>query len=162
MDPGKMAGVHRDLTARPSASRITRRPVGFLITAGLVGIGMAVSLWPPARSGLLGLLTWLVSAIPNESPFLALYWLGASTLLAVSQAIFTGPGCGLRSVSPPRRSPARRFSSDGVCAQPPQSSRHSTVRSGRGGDTQELGGRSHRTRLGDESCSRRCPCYIPV
>jgi acetyl esterase/lipase len=47
-------------------------------------------LWPPARSGLLGLLTWLVSAIPNESPFLALYWLGASTLLALSQGEFHG------------------------------------------------------------------------
>ena len=65
-------------------------PIGFLITAALVGIGMAVSLWPPARSGLLGLLTWLVSAIPNESPFLAFYWLGASTLLAVSQGDLHG------------------------------------------------------------------------
>ena len=65
-------------------------PIGFMITAGLVGLGMAVSLWPPARSGLLGLLTWLVSAIPNESPFLALYWIGASTLLALSQDDFHG------------------------------------------------------------------------
>ena len=65
-------------------------PVGFLITAGLVALGMAVSLWPPARSGVLGLLTWLLSAIPNESPFLALYWLGASTLLALSQGEFHG------------------------------------------------------------------------
>ncbi|HJS97048.1 MAG TPA: alpha/beta hydrolase [Solirubrobacteraceae bacterium] len=46
--------------------------------------GMAASLWPPSRSGLVGLATWLVSAIPNESPFLALYWIGASTLLALA------------------------------------------------------------------------------
>jgi acetyl esterase/lipase len=59
-------------------------PVGFLITAGLVTLGMAASLWPPARSGLLGLVTWLVSAIPNESPFLAFYWMGISTWLAFS------------------------------------------------------------------------------
>ena len=65
-------------------------PVGFLITAGLVTLGMAVSLRPPGRSGLLGLATWLLSAIPNESPFLALYWLGASTLLALSQGDFHG------------------------------------------------------------------------
>jgi acetyl esterase/lipase len=53
---------------------------------------MAVSLRPPARSGLGGLLTWLVSAIPNESPFLTLYWLGAGTLLAFSQGDVHGAG----------------------------------------------------------------------
>jgi acetyl esterase/lipase len=67
-------------------------PVGFLITAGLVALGMAASLWPPARSGLLGLVTWLVSAIANESPFLAFYWMGASTWLASSQRDFHGTG----------------------------------------------------------------------
>ena len=46
-------------------------PVGFVFTAALVIVGLALSLWPPSLSGLLGLLTWLVSAIPNESPFLA-------------------------------------------------------------------------------------------
>jgi acetyl esterase/lipase len=60
-------------------------PIGFLITAGLVAIGMAASLWPPARSGPLGVATWLFSAIPNESPFLVFYWLSLSTLLAFSQ-----------------------------------------------------------------------------
>jgi acetyl esterase/lipase len=57
-------------------------PVGFLITAGLVALGMGTSLWPPARSGLPGLATWFVSAIVNESPFLAFYYTGVSTLLA--------------------------------------------------------------------------------
>jgi hypothetical protein len=43
---------------------------------------MAVSLWPPARSGPVGLATWFVSAIVNESPFLAFCYVVASTLLA--------------------------------------------------------------------------------
>jgi acetyl esterase/lipase len=60
-------------------------PVGFLITAGLVALGMAVSVWPPARSGVLGLAVWFVSAIPNESPFLAFYYMGISTVLVFSQ-----------------------------------------------------------------------------
>ena len=59
-------------------------PVGFLITAGLVALGMAASLWPPARSGLVGMATWFVSAIVNESPFLAFYYTGISTWLAFS------------------------------------------------------------------------------
>jgi acetyl esterase/lipase len=63
-------------------------PIGFLITAGLVALGMAASLWPPARVG--GMATWLVSAIPNESPFLVFYWLVASTLLAFSQGDVSG------------------------------------------------------------------------
>jgi acetyl esterase/lipase len=67
-------------------------PVGFLITGMLVIIGLAVSVWPPSRAGLVGLVTWLVSAIPNESPFLAFYWLGASTLLAYSQGDLRGAG----------------------------------------------------------------------
>ena len=46
-------------------------PVGFLITAGLMAVAMAASLFRPFRSGLLGPVTWMVSAIPNESPFLA-------------------------------------------------------------------------------------------
>jgi acetyl esterase/lipase len=57
-------------------------PVGFLITLGLIALAMAASLWPPARSGPVGLATWLVSAIVNESPFLAFYYVLASTLLA--------------------------------------------------------------------------------
>jgi acetyl esterase/lipase len=65
-------------------------PIGFLITAGLVAVGMAASLWPPARSGLGGIATWLASAIANESPFLFFYWLAASTCLAFSQGDLHG------------------------------------------------------------------------
>jgi acetyl esterase/lipase len=65
-------------------------PVGFLITCGLVAAGMTAALWPASRSGLLGRATWIVSAIPNESPFLVFWWLGASTLLAFSQGSLHG------------------------------------------------------------------------
>lgn len=66
-------------------------PVGFLITAGLTALGMAASLWPPSRSGLTGMATWIVSATPNESPALAFYWMLASTWLAFSQGKLHGP-----------------------------------------------------------------------
>ena len=65
-------------------------PIGFLITLGLVGLAMAASVWPPFRSGLGGILTWLITAIANESPFLALYWLAAATLLTWSQGNLHG------------------------------------------------------------------------
>jgi hypothetical protein len=67
-------------------------PVGLVITAALVVVGVAVSVCPPARSGRLGLIAWLLSAIPNESPFLAVYWLAGSTLLAFSQGNLRGAG----------------------------------------------------------------------
>ena len=70
-------------------------PVGFLITAGLVALGMAAALLPPARSRSLGLATWLVSVIPNESPFLAFYWILAATVLAVSQGDLHGLQAGV-------------------------------------------------------------------
>jgi acetyl esterase/lipase len=65
-------------------------PVGLMITAGLIALGVATSLWPRFRSGRAGLATWFVSAIPNESPLLAFYWMGASTLLAVSEGELHG------------------------------------------------------------------------
>ena len=65
-------------------------PIGFLITAGLITLGITASLWPPFRSGPPGLATWFVSAIPNESPLLAFYWMVASTWLAFSQGELHG------------------------------------------------------------------------
>jgi acetyl esterase/lipase len=67
-------------------------PIGFLITVTLVALAMGASLWPPSRSGPLGLATWFISAITNESPFLAFYWLVASTWLASSQLDLRQPG----------------------------------------------------------------------
>jgi acetyl esterase/lipase len=64
-------------------------------------IGIAVSVWPASRSGRLGLLAWLVSAIPNESPFLAFYWMAASTLLADGQLHGAGVWAALGFVAAP-------------------------------------------------------------
>ena len=127
-------------------------PIGFLITLGLVALGMAVSLSPPARSGLGGLVTWLISAIPNESPFLALYWLAA----------FTGREYGSGLVSPPHRSPGHLSSCAEVCAQPQRSRRRWIEVSDQGGDTQALASQSQQIPRGPGSCLRRYPSSIPV
>jgi len=66
--------------------------VGFLITALLVACGMAMAAWPLSRSGLAGVVTWIVSALPNESPSLVFYWMGVSTWLTFSQGNLHGPG----------------------------------------------------------------------
>jgi acetyl esterase/lipase len=65
-------------------------PVGFLITAGLVACGLLAAARPPYRSGLGGVLTWIVSALPNESPFLVFFWMGVSTWLAFAQGDLHG------------------------------------------------------------------------
>lgn len=70
-------------------------PVGFLITLGLIAIAMVASLWPPARSGPVGLATWLISAIGNESPFVAFYYMVASTFLAGFHGAEVWVGLGL-------------------------------------------------------------------
>jgi hypothetical protein len=138
-------------------------PVGLLITAGLVALGMAASLRPPSRSGLPGLATWLVSAIPNESPFLAFYWMVASTLLAFSQndlhgapvwvavalaaAAFVGtPVLVRRSLRAARA--IEQALDRGV------GPRVATRR--------EVCNRSHQTRRGHGSCWHRCPGSIPA
>jgi acetyl esterase/lipase len=59
-------------------------PIGFLITLLLVAGAMLMALRPPARSGFVGVVAWLLSALPNESPFLAFHWLAFSTWLAAS------------------------------------------------------------------------------
>ena len=66
-------------------------PVGYLITVGLVGAGIASAIRPPFRSWPLGLVTWIVSAIPSESPFLAFYWVVGATALTVLQGDLYGP-----------------------------------------------------------------------
>jgi acetyl esterase/lipase len=74
-------------------------PIGFLITLGLVALGIAESLWPLPRSGLGGVVTWIVSALPNESPFLILYWMGASTWLAASEGNLRGGGVWIAAIA---------------------------------------------------------------
>jgi len=66
-------------------------PIGYLITVGLMAAGMLVAVRPLARSGPLGTLSWLVSAAPGESPFAALAWVLAATVLAFAQGDLDTP-----------------------------------------------------------------------
>lgn len=66
-------------------------PIGYLVTIGVISAGMLASLVPFARSGGLGTLSWLLSAVVNESPSVAVYWLLLVTLLAAVQGDMTGP-----------------------------------------------------------------------
>jgi acetyl esterase/lipase len=66
-------------------------PVGYLITVGIVVGGILLALVPLGRSGRLGKLSWFLSAIPNESPFVAFYWVLAATLLALPQGDLDTP-----------------------------------------------------------------------
>lgn len=83
-------------------------PIGYLVTVGVISVGMVVSLVPLARTGRLGTLSWLFSAVVNESPFVAVYWLLLVTLLAFVQGdlvgapawVAFGVGCASLAVSP--------------------------------------------------------------
>ena len=66
-------------------------PIGYLITVGVVAVGLLLALAPLRRSGGLGTLSWFLSAVVNESPFVALYWVLAATLLAFSQGDLDAP-----------------------------------------------------------------------
>ena len=60
-------------------------PVGYLIAVGVTAApGILLALRPLSRSGRLGRVSWLVSAVPNESPFVAFAWMVAVTLLALA------------------------------------------------------------------------------
>jgi acetyl esterase/lipase len=65
-------------------------PVGFLIGSALIALAMVASVWRPSGSGLLGPVTWFVTALPNESPFLIGYCIAASTLLTYSDGDLHG------------------------------------------------------------------------
>jgi acetyl esterase/lipase len=60
-------------------------PVGYLIAGLVAAVPMLLAVRPLARSGRLGRLSWILSCVVNESPFLAVYWVLASTLLALAQ-----------------------------------------------------------------------------
>ncbi len=66
-------------------------PIGYLITMGLVAAGMLLALAPLRRSGGLGTLSWFLSAVVNESPFVGLWWALAATLLAITQGALDAP-----------------------------------------------------------------------
>ena len=60
-------------------------PVGYLITVGLVAAGMLLAVVPLRRPGTPGIVSWGLSAVVNESPFVAFYYVVAATLLALGQ-----------------------------------------------------------------------------
>ena len=66
-------------------------PVGYLIAVGLVALGMSLAIRPLSRSGWRGKLSWIASAVPSESPFVAFYWVSGVTLLAFAQGDLDSP-----------------------------------------------------------------------
>jgi acetyl esterase/lipase len=66
-------------------------PFGYLIATGVTAVGLALSVRPLGRSGWPGTISWFVSAVPNESPFVAFYWMLAVTLLALAQGDLSSP-----------------------------------------------------------------------
>ncbi|HJU46738.1 MAG TPA: alpha/beta hydrolase [Gaiellaceae bacterium] len=66
-------------------------PIGYVIAVGAVALGMVLAVRPLGRTGLRGTISWLVSVVPNESPFLALYWVIAVTVLALAQGDLGSP-----------------------------------------------------------------------
>ena len=73
-------------------------PIGYAITAAVIAGGLLAALVPLRRRGPLGVASWVVSAVPNESPFLAMYWLLAASALAFVEGDLTTP-LGAASVS---------------------------------------------------------------
>lgn len=60
-------------------------PIGYLLAVGIAALGMSLAVRPLGRSGWLGKVSWLVSAVPNESPFVSFYWVLAASILAFGQ-----------------------------------------------------------------------------
>jgi len=60
-------------------------PVGYLVSVALVACCSAFALAPLRRPRTLGLLSWWLGLVINELPFVAFYWILATTLLAFGQ-----------------------------------------------------------------------------
>jgi acetyl esterase/lipase len=60
-------------------------PIGYLIAVAVAAGPVLLAVRPLRRSGRLGRISWLGSMVVNESPFLAVYWVVAATLLALAQ-----------------------------------------------------------------------------
>ena len=67
-------------------------PIGYLVTVALIAWLTIFALAPLRRPRTLALLSWWFSLVINELPFLAVYWLLGSTLLAFSQGDIDSPG----------------------------------------------------------------------
>jgi acetyl esterase/lipase len=67
-------------------------PIGYLVTVALIAWLTIFALAPLRRPRTLALLSWWFGLVINELPFLAVYWLLGSTLLAFSQGDIDSPG----------------------------------------------------------------------
>jgi acetyl esterase/lipase len=67
-------------------------PVGYLIAGVVAAVPMLLALRPLRTSRTTGRLSWILSCVINEWPLLAVYWVLASTALAVAQGSLSGPG----------------------------------------------------------------------
>jgi acetyl esterase/lipase len=66
-------------------------PIGYVIAVGVVAAAVLPALAPVRRPRRLARLCWQLTMLVNESPFLALYWVLASTLLALAQGDLDTP-----------------------------------------------------------------------
>lgn len=67
-------------------------PVGYLITAAPIAGCALLALVPLRRPPLLAAVTFRLSLVINELPFIAIYYLAASTALVIGQHDVTSPG----------------------------------------------------------------------
>ena len=67
-------------------------PVGYLVAVTLVAWSTLFALAPVRRPRALGIISWLFGFLVNELPFVAFYFLLASTLLAIGQGDIGSPG----------------------------------------------------------------------
>ncbi|HEY9475442.1 MAG TPA: alpha/beta hydrolase [Mycobacteriales bacterium] len=66
-------------------------PVGYLAVVVLLAWATFLGLVSPRRPRVLAAMSWRFSIVPNELPFVAFYWLLASTLLAFGQGDIDSP-----------------------------------------------------------------------
>jgi hypothetical protein len=67
-------------------------PIGYLVTVAVVVWCTLFALVPLRRAGALGPMGFRFGLLVNELPFVAFYWLFASTLLAIGQGDVDSPG----------------------------------------------------------------------
>ena len=67
-------------------------PLGYLWSVAVVALGTFLALRPVRHPWPLGALSFFFGIVVNELPFVAFYWLLASTLLALAQGDLSSPG----------------------------------------------------------------------
>jgi acetyl esterase/lipase len=67
-------------------------PIGYVVAVGLAAWCTLLAVAPLRRPRALGLMSWRFGLLVSEQPFLAFYWLVASTALAAAQGDLDSPG----------------------------------------------------------------------